>query len=147
MEGTRVEVSLQGEGYRAVGWARTHELVLDEPVSAGGGDEGPTPVEALLAALGACTAMTLRMYALRKGWPLRQIRVALTHQQMRREDCVDCPPEADLPRVDRIQREIGVVGELSPEQLERLHEIAERCPVHRILAQHPTVVTTLHREG
>jgi uncharacterized OsmC-like protein len=147
MEGTRVEVSLEGEGYRAVGWARTHELVLDEPASEGGSDEGPTPVEALLAALGACTAMTLRMYARRKGWPLRQVRVALTHQQMRRQDCLECPPDAEQPRADRIQREIVVVGELSPEQLERLHEIADRCPVHRILAGRPAIVTTLHREG
>jgi uncharacterized OsmC-like protein len=143
MEGTKVAVELEGDGYRVVSGARSHGWVLDEPVSAGGTDEGPTPVEALLAALGACTAMTLRMYAQRKGWSLGQVRVVLTHREMRREDCLDCPPDEQLPRVDRIQREITVTGELLPEQRERLLEIADRCPVHRILSRHPTVVTSL----
>lgn len=139
---TVVEVSLQGDGYVVKGEARDHSLTLDEPVALGGTDEGPTPVETLLVALGACTAMTLRMYAARKGWPLKTVSVTLHHTEVRREDCVDCPP-GDLPKVDRIERHIAVGGDLDAQMVERLLDIANRCPVHRILTHHPAVISSI----
>lgn len=141
-ETTIVEVALEGAGYRVTGSVRDHELVLDEPTSLGGTDAGPTPVETLLTALGACTAMTLQMYATRKGWPLRKVEVTLRHEELRRSDCLDCPPDG-LPKVDRIERHIAVTGELDPQMVERLLDIANRCPVHRILTHQPVVVSEI----
>ena len=111
--------------------ARHHRLIADEPVAVGGTDEGPTPYEYLLAGLGACTAMTLRLYADRKGWPLDGVRVHLTHARVHAEDCADC--ERKPKKLDRIERTLEVSGTLDGEQRERLLEIAERCPVHRTL--------------
>jgi putative redox protein len=145
MEGSTVTVGLGAGGYRAVAEARTHRVPLDEPESLGGSDTGPTPVEMLLGALGACTAMTLRMYSDRKGWDVREVRVELTHQQLSRAECLDCPPDEAFPKVDRIHRTVEVDGELSDEQLARLLDIANRCPVHRILSNHPTTVTEIRR--
>jgi putative redox protein len=118
-----------------------HQLVADEPKDAGGDDAGPNPYELLLAALGACTNMTLRMYADRKGWQLREIRVALTHSRNYAHDCAECDKRATM--VDRIERQITLVGELSGEQRERLLEIADRCPVHRTLTSKIQIQTRL----
>lgn len=101
-----------------------HTLIADEPVAAGGADAGPAPFDFLLAALGACTSMTLRMYAERKGLALTRVSVALTHQQ------IDVEGQG---RVDRIERIITLDGELNPEQRQRLLEIANKCPVYRTL--------------
>lgn len=111
--------------------ARGHSLLLDEPEEVGGDDRGPNPYELLLGALGACTAMTLRLYAERKGWPLDDVVVELDHNQSHREDCQDCDKEDR--RLTTIQRTIRLTGELDDEQRGRLLEIARRCPVHRTL--------------
>jgi len=101
-----------------------HTLIADEPVSAGGDDAGPAPFDFLLAALGACTSMTLRMYAERKGLALTRVSVALTHEKIELEG---------RNRVDHIERTITLEGELSPEQRQRLLEIANKCPMYRTL--------------
>jgi putative redox protein len=101
-----------------------HRLVADEPVAVGGGDVGPAPFDFLLAGLGACTAMTVRMYAERKEWPLKQVSVSL------RMDKVE---DESGQKMDRIDQVVTLEGDFSPEQRQRLLEIAEKCPTHRIL--------------
>src|SRR5579859_7833719 len=108
-----------------------HHLIADEPKTSGGSDEGPDPYELLLSALGSCTNMTLRMYADRKGWPLEDIRVVLTHSKNYAKDCVDCEQPAGM--LDRIERRITLIGELSAEQRQKLLMIANLCPVHKSL--------------
>jgi len=102
-----------------------HRLLADEPLSVGGGDAGPAPFDFLMAGLGACTSMTLRMYAERKELPLTGIKVTLSHEKI----------EVDGKPRDRIKREITLEGELSDTQCQRLLEIAGKCPVHRALSQ------------
>jgi putative redox protein len=121
--------------------AGRHVLVSDEPREAGGSDAGPDPYALLLAALGACTSMTLRLYADHKKWPLEGIVVRLTHERTYARDCEDC--EKSDSRIDRIFRSISLSGPLSEEQRLRLIEIAERCPVHRTLAGPKEIVTRL----
>jgi len=112
--------------------AGAHTLKADEPEGvAGGTDRGPDPYALLLASLGACTAMTLRLYADRKGIPLEAARVRLSHERVHAEDCAQCDHKSG--RVDRIERQIELVGPLDDEQRKRLLEIADRCPVHRTL--------------
>lgn len=118
---------------------RQHILVADEPASVGGEDAGPTPYDYIVAGLGACTSMTLQMYAGRKEWPLEEARVSLKHRRIHANDCDDC--EADQ-RLDVVDREIELVGPLSDEQRARLMEIADRCPVHRTLEAGVRVETT-----
>jgi putative redox protein len=117
-----------------------HVLVADEPLGIGD-DLGPTPYDLLLAALGACTAMTLRLYAKRKGWPLTEITVGLTHDRVHADDSRDST--ATLRRVARIDSVVSLTGPLSDEQRVRLLEIAERCPVHRTLTTELRIVTRL----
>lgn len=109
----------------------SHRLAADEPRRLGGLDAGPAPYDYLLAALGACTSMTIRMYAERKQWPLERAVVRLRHDKIHAEDCADCETKAG--KVDHIAREIELQGELSEEQRARLMEIADKCPVHRTL--------------
>jgi putative redox protein len=112
--------------------ARGHRWMADEPATvAGGSDRGPNPYELLLAALGACTAITLRLYAGRKGWPLENVEVTLRHHRDHAEDCSDCVTKVGL--VDAIELEVALHGPLDDEQRARLLEIAGRCPVHRTL--------------
>jgi putative redox protein len=108
-----------------------HRLTADEPTEAGGSDLGPNPYDLLLAALGACTSMTLRLYADHKQWPLERTSVRLSHQKIHAADCADC--ETREGKVDQIEREIEIAGPLDATQRQRLLEIAEKCPVHRTL--------------
>ena len=105
--------------------AGEHRLLADEPVSLGGADAGPAPFDFLMAGLGACTAMTLRMYAERKELPLRRVSVALSHEKVL----------VDGVNRDRFLRHITLDGELTGEQRARMLEIANKCPVHRALSQ------------
>jgi putative redox protein len=124
-----------GAGFAQTIRARRHRFTADEPASYGGTDTGPSPYELLLASLGACTSMTLRMYADRKEWPLEAVRVLLAHDRVHAKDCDVCTDDERQGggQIDRIERKIDVLGELSDEQRQRLLEIAERCPVHRTL--------------
>jgi putative redox protein len=108
-----------------------HRLVVDEPVAAGGRDAGPTPYDLLLAALGACTSMTVGLYARRKGWPLEAVTVRLRHGRIHAEDCEHCETREGM--VDRIDVDVELTGALDVAQRARLLEIAQRCPVHRTL--------------
>jgi putative redox protein len=109
-----------------------HTLVADEPESVGGDDAGPNPYDFLLAALGTCTSMTLRMYARHKKLPLDRVTVKLRHGRIHAKDCEEC--ESDSGFVDVIEREIRLEGDaLTDEQRARMLEIADRCPVHRTL--------------
>ncbi len=121
--------------------AGRHRLTADEPAGAGGEDDGPAPYDLLLAALGACTAMTIRMYAKLKGLPLRHVRVALHHEKIHAADCAEC--ETREGRIDRIDRVITLQGDLSAEQRQRLLDIANKCPVHRTLHAEVHVPTHL----
>ncbi len=119
----------------------SHSLIADEPVSLGGNDTGPGPYEYLLMGLGACTSMTIRMYAERKQLPLERVRVRLHHRKIHVEDCKDC--ESSKGKVDEIMREIVLEGDLTDEQRQRLMEIADLCPVHKTLSSEIKIRTTL----
>ena len=118
-----------------------HHLLADEPKTSGGSDAGPDPYELLLSALGSCTNMTLQMYADRKKWPLKEVRVTLTHSKNYANDCVNCEQPAAM--LDRIERRITLIGELSGEQRQRLLEIANLCPVHKSLTSRIDIQTEL----
>jgi len=137
----RVAVRTGRKGFQTEILAGVHSLIADEPIAAGGADTGPTPYDYVVAGLGACTSMTLRMYADRKGWPLEAVAVRLDHRKIHADDCRGCVESGDM--LDHIDREIEVVGNLSPEQKRRLLEIADRCPVHRTLQSKIRVETRL----
>lgn len=111
--------------------AGNHTLIADEPREAGGSDAGPDPYSFLLAALGACTSMTLQLYAKRKGIPLEKIQVSLRNSSIHAKDCESCDSEAG--KIEQIERYISLTGPLTDEQKQRLLEIAQRCPVHKTL--------------
>lgn len=117
--------------YRQEIRAGEHRWTADEPVPAGGQDSGPTPYQLLLSALGACTAITLQMYARRKQWPLAAVRVELDHSRVHAQDCQDCETREGF--VSEIRLRLTLEGELTPEQRQRLLEIAGKCPVKRTL--------------
>ena len=126
-----VVVSGPAAGFRTDVEVAGHHLVVDEPIAVGGADAGPTPYEMLLAGLGACTVMTLRIYADRRKWPLERARVTLQHRKVHAQDCVDCDKrDAKMDVIDRI---VFLEGQLDEEQRAKLIEIAERCPVHQTL--------------
>lgn len=128
-------------GYRTEILANGHPLVADEPVAVGGTNTGPSPYELLAAALGACTTMTLRMYADRKRWPLDDVEVRLRHAKIHCDDCAEA--SKGRPKIDHISRELVLEGPLDADQRARLLEIADRCPVHRTLHSEVRVTTTL----
>ena len=116
-----------------------HRILADEPVAAGGTGTGPGPYDLLLAALGACTSMTVAIYARRKGWPLENVTVWLKHSRIYAADCADCETKEGM--LDQIDRHIRFTGSLSAEQRQRLLEIADKCPVHRTLTSEIHIAT------
>ncbi len=132
MSGVVVAENGQGRYQQAVTVGQ-HQLIADEPVSLGGGDAGPAPFDFIMAGLGACTSITLRMYAERKGLVLTHLSVALTHEKI----------EVDGVARDRIERTISIAGELTTEQRQRLLEIANKCPAHRALTQSFVIASAL----
>jgi uncharacterized OsmC-like protein/alpha/beta superfamily hydrolase len=128
-------------GYMTEAHVNGHRLIADEPVEIGGTNKGPSPYEYLLTALGACTSITLRMYADRKNWPLESVAVRLKHEKIHAQDCRDC--ETKVGKVDRIERVLELAGPLEDEQRQRLLEIADKCPVHRTLHSEINVTTRL----
>jgi putative redox protein len=118
-----------------------HRLTADEPPAVGGGDRGPTPYGLLLAGLGACTSMTLRLYADRKGWPLERVTVRLKHDKIHAQDCESC--ETTEGRIDHIARELTIDGPLDADQRHRLLEIADKCPVHKTLHSEVAIETKI----
>ena len=132
---SRLSVSENGAGrYQQNVLSGRHVLIADEPVHAGGDDAGLAPYDFLLAALGACTSMTLRMYAEHKELPLKRVHVDLRHEKIR---------AADQPPVDRIERIITLEGDLTPEQRQRMLEIANKCPVYRTLTSNIQIESTI----
>lgn len=129
------------ENYRSSIAVGRHSLTSDEPVAGGGKDAGPTPYQYLLSALGACTSITLKMYAENKKWPLDEIVVRLSHSRIHAADCGEC--ETRDGRIDRITREIELTGRLDDDRRARLLEIADRCPVYRTLHSEVLVNTRL----
>jgi uncharacterized OsmC-like protein len=116
-----------------------HHLLADEPVAAGGEDTGPGPYDFVLAGLGACTSMTMRMYAERKSLPLERVTVTLSHSKIHAEDCAEC--ETRVGMLDQFDRTITMEGALDAEQRKKLMEIADKCPVHRTLTSEIHIVT------
>lgn len=134
-------VTTSGDGllqHIAVG---DYRLQSDEPPEAGGKGLGPTPYELLCSALGACTAMTLRLYARTKGWPLLGVTVTVRHDKIYAADCAEC--ETRVGRIDRLDRAIALEGPLDAAQRQRLLEIADKCPIHRTLQSEVHLVTVL----
>jgi putative redox protein len=137
---TDVTVTEAGSGtYTQEITVGSHRLVADEPRPLGD-DTGPNPYDLLLAGLGACTSMTVRMYANRKGWPLERVRVTLRRSRIHAEDCADC--ETTRGMLDQIDREIELTGDLDDTQRQRLMEIAEHCPVHQTLTSEVHITTS-----
>ena len=120
--------------------AGAHRLIADEPLNVGGLDSGPGPYDLLLAALGACTSMTLRLYADRKQLPLTRVHVRLRHERIHAADCAECETKEGM--IDRIERVIALEGNLDSAQRARLMEIADKCPVHRTLKSEIDIRTT-----
>lgn len=137
----RVVSRTGAEGFITEICANGHALVADEPTSVGGTNAGPSPYELLASALGACTSMTLRMYAQRKGWPLEAAQVYLRHQKIHAQDSEASDKGAG--KIDVIEREVELIGPLEEDQRQRLLEIADRCPVHKTLHSEIRVPTRL----
>lgn len=133
----RVVVRTGREHFPTDAIAGSHTLLLDEPVAVGGQDLGPSPYDLISLGLGACTSITLRMYADRKEWPLEEVRVRILHERIHAKD------RDEDGRMDRLEREIELVGDLDDEQRQRLLQIADRCPVHRTLDAGVVTTTTL----
>lgn len=137
-----VAVRIGTEKYTTEIMARKHHLIADEPKDVDGNDFGPNPYELLLSSLGACTAMTLRMYADRKGWPLEEVIVHLSHDKRHCEDCQE--PESPNTKIDYIERLLEITGNLDDKQRQRLLQIANKCPVHKTLHNTIKVHTALN---
>ena len=135
-----VTVSETGDGYTNLIRAGRHTFLGDEPASVGGADRGPNPYDFLLAALGTCTTMTLRIYANRKGWPLERVTAQVKHSRIHAKDCEECESEKGF--IDRLEKVLTIEGDLDETQRARLVEIASRCPVHRTLLNEKQMITT-----
>lgn len=141
LKDNRVVVRTEKTGYQTEITTGGHRFIADEPIAVGGADTGPNPYDYLVAALGACTSMTIRMYADRKSFPLDAVVVRLKHQKVYADDCKEC--EGQNRKIDVIDREIELIGALDEQQRARLLEIADRCPVHRTLHSGIRVNTSL----
>ena len=128
---THVVVRGDAKNFQQEVIAGRHELIADEPVSAGGGDAGPDPYDYLLAALGVCTSMTIGFYARRNRMPLENTTVSLSHSRIYAADCEECETKQGM--LDRIDVEVELTGPLNPEQHAKLMQVAAKCPVHRTL--------------
>jgi putative redox protein len=122
-----------------------HRLTADEPERLGGTDQGPNPYDLIVAALGACTSMTMSLYARRKQWPLDAVTVKLRHAKVHAADCANCEIKDGM--LDRIEVEIELRGDLDEEQRRRLLDIANRCPVHKTLTSEVDIHTTLRNSS
>lgn len=120
---------------------RGHQLLADEPTALGGTDTGPSPYDLLLSALGACTSMTVSLYARRKQWPLEGVTMRLRHARIHAADCEECEKKDGM--LDRIECDVELHGTLTEEQQTRLFEIANRCPVYRTLTSEIEIQTRL----
>lgn len=123
----------------------SHLLTADEPIASGGNDTGPSPYDFLLAGLGACTSMTLRMYAELKKIPLDKVIVRLHHEKIYAEDCADCENKGS--KIDHITRQIELQGDLTEEQRQKLLDVANKCPVHRTLTSKILITTALVKDS
>ena len=130
-EGTVIVTETGSGTYTQEILAGEHRLSADEPRPVGD-DAGPTPYDLLLAALGSCTSMTVRMYADRKGWPLDRVRVTLRHSRIHAKDCEDCG-EVSTGFIDQIKSRVRIAGSFDDAQRKRLEQIVGRCPVHKTL--------------
>jgi putative redox protein len=138
-----VHLHLGKENYKTIMTAGRHELISDEPASVGGQDSGPDPYDYLLMSLGSCTVITLKMYADRKKWSVDDIYVEMLHHKSHAEDCRDCDdPKA---KIDKIEKEIIIKGDVTEDQLQRLMEISKKCPVHRTLLGDINIETTIDK--
>ncbi len=133
-------VQLGSDGFTTEISAGDHVFLADEPENVGGNNMGPTPYQLLNASLGACTAMTLKMYAERKSWPLEKVTVSLRNSKMHVEDSAN--PEGKKSKVEVFKRRIAIEGDLDETQRQRLLEIANKCPVHRTLTESDVKVET-----
>lgn len=140
-DGGEVVARTFSDGFRTDVRAGKHHLLADEPVAVGGTDLGPTPYDLLSAGLATCTTMTLKMYATHKKLKLNSVTVRVTHGKIHAEDCADC--ESDSGQIDQFRRRISVDGDLNDEELARLLEIADRCPVHKTLHNEIKIRTQL----
>lgn len=119
-----------------------HTLLADEPIPSGGEDTGPDPYALLLASLASCKIITTQMYARQKGWPLDGVEITMSTHKIHARDCEDCESDPEA-RVDIIETQIRFLGNLTGDQLERLREISEKCPVHRTLTSETKIRTAL----
>ncbi|HUX78188.1 MAG TPA: OsmC family protein, partial [Alphaproteobacteria bacterium] len=140
-----VTVTESGEGkFTQIVHAAGHTFVVDEPIDGGGDNKGPGPYDLLLASLGACTSITLRLYAEHKNIPLKRVKVSLSREKIYNDDLVNCV-EANA-RLDLINRTITVTGDLTPEERDGLFRISEKCPVHKTLSRPSVIKTRLKTE-
>ena len=122
--------------------AGNHQWLADEPPRLGGDDLGPNPYDLLLGGLAACKLITVQMYAKRKGWEIGEVNITMEHRQIKASECDDCDSEGNT-KVDIIDSQISFKGDLTPEQINRLAEIADRCPVHRTMSSETKIRTVV----
>lgn len=143
IDGAEVSETKDGKFQNSVRVGK-HSLMADEPDSVGGHDTGPSPYDYLNVALGACTSMTIRMYADFKKIPLERVSVNVTHSKIHAEDCAECNLEEDtVGKIDRFERKIKLEGDFDSETRDKMLKIADKCPVHKTLESHSAIVTKL----